>query len=176
MAEQTPPSEPVKSESDLVKLIEMAIDALLTTPRAKVPADPSLSMRQLAIDLRKKLIPQVVELEALQTAVIGLSDVFSDQEFPVFPDAGLGHVLETCIHSMQAKLERLQETFDPLGPVRTYGQEPLHHIKELAREVQDVTGIVCGGHPRKVGALMLIAAAVPELVKHIEEFELARVQ
>lgn len=170
------PDAPGDGDSKLVQLIELAIEALLMTPRAKVPGDPSMSMRQLSIELRKKLLPEVVELEALQTAVISINEVLADQEWPLTPGAGLGDQLETCIHALQGKLEFVRQTFDPLGPVRTYGQEPLHHIKDLALEVQDVTGIICGGHPRKVGALMLIAAAVPDLVKRIEEFEQARMQ
>lgn len=177
MAKQTP-SIPADGESRLALLVRLAVDALLEQPRTTVPGEPSMTMRQLSIALRREALPAIDELEALQASVISINDVLADQEWIKQISSGghIGVVLEQHIRALQEELMRVRLTFDPDAPLRTYGQEPLSHIKELANEVQDVTGIVCGGHPRKVGALMLLAAAIPDLVGHIEEFEGSRIQ
>lgn len=54
---------------------------------------------------------------------------------------------------------------------RTYADEPLSHIKAMGELVQDAKGIEISGNARKVGALLLCGAAVPELVARIEELE-----
>ncbi|MGE8046084.1 hypothetical protein ACQKO6_18010 [Pseudomonas monteilii] len=176
MDNQTTPSAP-EEESRLAQLVRLAVDALLDHPRAKVPGDPGMTMRQLSMALQREALPAIEELEALRESVLSIGDLSVDQEWAKVSVGGaLGSTLERYIQDLQTELARSRLNLDPDTPLRTYGQEPLSHIKELANEVQDVTGVVCGGHPRKVGALLLLAAAVPDLVGHIEEIEFARVQ
>lgn len=167
----------LNSESRLSHLVRLAVDALLESPRTQVPGDESMTLRQLSEALRREALPVIDDLEALQASVISITDVLSEQDWNNLEVKGRpGTDLERHVKALQDELARVRLTFDPDAPVRTYGQEPLRHIKELAHEVQDVTGVVCGGHPRKVGALMLLAAAIPDLVDHIEEIEGARIQ
>jgi len=164
-------------ETRLVQLVRLAADALLDHPRTPVPGDDSMTLRQLATALRREALPVIEELEALQASVISINDVLSEQDWSHHDTSErLGSALELHVKALQDELARMRLTFDPDAPLRTYGQEPLSHIKELAIEVQDVTGVVCGGHPRKVGALMLLAAAVPDLVDRIEEIDGMRLQ
>jgi len=54
---------------------------------------------------------------------------------------------------------------------RTYADEPLNRIKAMGELVQDVKGIEISGNARKVAALLLCGAAVPDLVARIDELE-----
>lgn len=176
MARRTPPQS---GESRLTMLVGLAIEALLVSPRVTVPVpgEGTMTLRQLSQALRREALPAIDDLEALQASVISLNDVLAEQGGYSEPVPGrLDVTLEQHVKALQDELTKVRLAFDPDAPLRTYGQEPLSHIKELAHELQDVTGIICGGHPRKVGALMLIAAAVPDLVGHIEEFEGSRIQ
>lgn len=176
MARQAPPT-PATGENRLMQLVRLAADALLESPRVQVPGTESMTLHQLSAALRREALPVIEELQALQASVISISDVLADQHWSRHASAGqLGDELQIQVRALQDELARIRLTFDPDAPVRTYGQEPLSHIKELANEVQDVTGIVFGGHPRKVGALMLIAAAIPDLVERVEELEGVRLQ
>lgn len=176
MGNQTTPRAP-EGESRLAQLVRLAVDALLDHPRATVPGDPGMTMRQLSMALQREALPAIEDLEALRESVLSINEVSVDQELARISVRGaLGSSLERYVQDLQTELARSRLNFDPDAPLRTYGQEPLSHIKELANEVQDVTGVVCGGHPRKVGALLLLAAAVPDLVGHIEEIECARLQ
>lgn len=174
MASQIPPNDQEDGQSRLMHLVRLACDALLEAPRSQVPGAPAMSMRQLSQALRREALPAIEELEALQASVVGINEVLANDVSLQGATGQQGATLEVCIQMLQDELARVRMTFDPDAPLRTYGLEPLSHIKELAREVQDITGVICGGHPRKVGALMLIAAAVPDLVERIEEFELSR--
>lgn len=176
MARKTPARS---GESRLTLLVGLAIEALLESPRVTVPVpgEGTMTLRQLSQALRREALPAIDDLQALQASVISINDVLAEQDGYSLPEAGrLDVALELHVKALQDELAKVRLTFDPDAPLRTYGQEPLSHIKELAHELQDVTGIVCGGHPRKVGALMLIAAAVHDLVGHIEEIEGARIQ
>ncbi|BAW27536.1 hypothetical protein [Pseudomonas putida] len=175
MARKKPPQS---GESRLTLLVGLAIEALLESPRVTVPVpgEGTMTLRQLSTALRREALPAIDDLEALQASVISLNDVLAEQDGYSQPAGRLDVALEVHVKALQDELAKVRLTFDPDAPLRTYGQEPLSHIKELAHELQDVTGIVCGGHPRKVGALMLIAAAVPDLVAHVEEIEGARIQ
>ncbi|MDH1403705.1 hypothetical protein [Pseudomonas sp. GD03730] len=174
MARKNPPQS---GESRLTLLVGLAIEALLESPRVTVPVpgEGTMTLRQLSQALRREALPAIDDLQALQASVISINDVLAEQDGYSQP-ARLDVALELHVKALQDELAKVRLTFDPDAPLRTYGQEPLSHIKELAHEVQDVTGIICGGHPRKVGALMLIAAAVPDLVGHIEEIEGSRIQ
>ncbi len=174
MARKAPPQS---GESRLTLLVGLAIEALLESPRVTVPVpgEGTMTLRQLSQALRREALPAIDDLQALQASVISINDVLAEQDGYSQP-ARLDVALELHVKALQDELAKVRLTFDPDAPLRTYGQEPLSHIKELAHEVQDVTGIICGGHPRKVGALMLIAAAVPDLVGHIEEIEGSRIQ
>jgi len=174
MARKTPPQS---GESRLTLLVGLAIEALLESPRVTVPVpgEGTMTLRQLSQALRREALPAIDDLQALQASVISLNDVLAEQD-GYSQHARLDVALELHVKALQDELAKVRLTFDPDAPLRTYGQEPLSHIKEMAHEVQDVTGIICGGHPRKVGALMLIAAAVPDLVGHIEEIEGSRIQ
>lgn len=174
MARKAPPQS---GESRLTLLVGLAIEALLASPRVTVPVpgEGTMTLRQLSQALRREALPAIDDLQALQASVISINDVLAEQDGYSQP-ARLDVALELHVKALQDELAKVRLTFDPDAPLRTYGQEPLSHIKELAHEVQDVTGIICGGHPRKVGALMLIAAAVTDLVGHIEEIEGSRIQ
>lgn len=79
-------------------------------------------------------------------------------------------MIERAIAELDAKFQAARAAMEPMEP-RTYADEPLSHIKAMGELVQDARGIDISGNARKVGAFLLCAAAVPELVARIEELE-----
>ena len=106
-----------------------------------------------------------VTIESLQ-AQIAARDALLDR---VVTEVGrtITPELRADIDSVLAGTKTPASTMEP----RTYADEPLSCIKAMGELVQDAKGIEISGNARKVGALLLCGAAVPDLVARIEELE-----
>ena len=81
-------------------------------------------------------------------------------------------MIEWAIAELDAKFQAARAAMQPMEP-RTYADEPLSHIKAMGELVRDAWGIEISGDASCCCAFLLCAAAVPELVAHIEELEQA---